>query len=266
MSNPGVIKLVSLRNVGPNVKRLDIEDNIGEAIHIHWNGFRLDLTIKEFLSLSNELDFAFQSLTNYNNFDLKNSDPLFLFEISKLLPYVTDVRLENIRISQLRAIVRVHIPLIGYIVIPKKINSTPAYKFLSSKSDEFVEYQQESYPGISNVSRLNNLINSIDSNGYPHEGAYITLFGNQKFIRDGQHRAAALAWKFGMDYTIPVRIIVFKGKKWRFNFYLNILRSVLINLVPARSHMMSTIFHRLRHSHVLRFVYNLVIVIVNKFR
>ena len=48
MSNPGVIVLASVRNAGANIKRLDIEDNIGESIHIHLNSFRFDFSVDIF--------------------------------------------------------------------------------------------------------------------------------------------------------------------------------------------------------------------------
>ena len=47
--NAGVVVLSTtfLQNTTMN-GRLDIEDNIGEGIHIHYKNFRLDLTIKDF--------------------------------------------------------------------------------------------------------------------------------------------------------------------------------------------------------------------------
>lgn len=41
MSNPGVLSLASLEAVGADY-RFEIEDNIGEAIHIHYKDIRLD--------------------------------------------------------------------------------------------------------------------------------------------------------------------------------------------------------------------------------
>jgi len=42
--------------------RLDIEDNIGESIHIHYKNLRLDFTVKDFIELAKAMD---QSLTKY---------------------------------------------------------------------------------------------------------------------------------------------------------------------------------------------------------
>lgn len=49
MINPGVISLASLQDF-KNLcfpYRFEIEDNIGEAIHIHFKDIRLDLTTAE---------------------------------------------------------------------------------------------------------------------------------------------------------------------------------------------------------------------------
>ena len=55
MSNPGVINLFSFFKRSGIIKRFQIEDNIGESIHIHVNNFRIDLTIKEFYRLVDSL-------------------------------------------------------------------------------------------------------------------------------------------------------------------------------------------------------------------
>ena len=53
MSNPGVINLFSIFKKTGIINRFQVEDNIGESIHIHINNFRIDLTIDEFYKLVN---------------------------------------------------------------------------------------------------------------------------------------------------------------------------------------------------------------------
>ena len=52
MSNPAVLSLASLEAVGDVGYRFEIEDNIGEAVHIHYKEIRLDLTVQEFYEIS----------------------------------------------------------------------------------------------------------------------------------------------------------------------------------------------------------------------
>lgn len=228
MSNPGVITLASLRNVGPNIIRLDVEDNIGEAIHIHWNNFRFDLSVRDFLLFSENLDEAFKRLCNDSQSELSDFDPFFLYRMGELIIHIVGSRVENRRIEDLRALVRVNVPRLGAVMIPRKITETPAYRFLTNKSDEFLKYEQDCYPRLNNKTRIKEIFASIDLNGYPLDNQLITLFGNQSYIRDGQHRAVVLAVKHGLDYEIPVRVLEFNNQSWRIKSIRNILRNIVV--------------------------------------
>lgn len=52
------ILLYELASGEVNGNNIKIEDNIGESIHIHYNSFRIELTIEEFRRLSEELSQA----------------------------------------------------------------------------------------------------------------------------------------------------------------------------------------------------------------
>ena len=61
--NIGMVLLSSKQLSAPIMNtRLDIEDNIGESIHIHYKNFRFDFTVKDFIELAKSMD---QSLTKY---------------------------------------------------------------------------------------------------------------------------------------------------------------------------------------------------------
>ena len=64
MSNPGVIILdTKKKNIIQRIfnrnsfRYVQIEDNIGEAIHIHFDDFRIELSIKEFFEILNASSF-----------------------------------------------------------------------------------------------------------------------------------------------------------------------------------------------------------------
>ena len=58
-TNAGVI-ILSRRTI--KGERLQIEDNIGEGIHIHYRNFRLDYTIKDMLRFSDACEQALNNL------------------------------------------------------------------------------------------------------------------------------------------------------------------------------------------------------------
>tara|TARA_Y100001938_G_scaffold126800_1_gene179079 strand:- start:644 stop:1522 length:879 start_codon:yes stop_codon:yes gene_type:complete len=65
-TNPGVIVLTKTLLQDTQLHhRLDIEDNIGEEIHIHYKNFRMDYTVSDFLELARACDDALTNLQKY---------------------------------------------------------------------------------------------------------------------------------------------------------------------------------------------------------
>ena len=65
-TNPGVIVLTKTQLQDTQLHhRLDIEDNIGEEMHIHYKNFRMDYTVKDFLELARACDDALENLQKY---------------------------------------------------------------------------------------------------------------------------------------------------------------------------------------------------------
>ena len=84
MSNPGVIILdTKKKNIVQRIfnrnsfRYVQIEDNIGEAIHIHFDDFRIELSIKEFFEISSCFKEALNQVVDIKNFDINEIDPLF---------------------------------------------------------------------------------------------------------------------------------------------------------------------------------------------
>ncbi len=67
-TNPGVIILTKEQLRGTFMHhRLDIEDNIGEEMHIHYKNFRFDFTVRDFLELAKGMDEALENLMEFKN-------------------------------------------------------------------------------------------------------------------------------------------------------------------------------------------------------
>ena len=102
MSNPGVIKLVQLTQSIENFPyRFDIEDNIGEAIHIHYRDIRLDMSIKEFLKLADTAERMIEELVDVKDFSCSKFDNVNLVGLAALLPYLKEIREEQITLGEL---------------------------------------------------------------------------------------------------------------------------------------------------------------------
>ena len=65
-TNPGVIILAKQQLRGTFMHhRLDIEDNIGEEMHIHYKNFRFDFTVRDFMKLAEAMDESLQNLADF---------------------------------------------------------------------------------------------------------------------------------------------------------------------------------------------------------
>lgn len=210
MSNPAVINLVNIRKKHGNLRRLDIEDNIGESIHIHINNFRLDMTIQEFLEFADNVTNSSNKLMKRRGIDLMAFDSSFINKIAHLLVDIEKIEIKYLPISQLKVVTHHSFLGVTTLSLPHLIQNSHAYKYLKGSVSSFLAYQQDSHLGISNDDRLRSLKLSIEHNGYPSENRYVILFNNQKIIRDGQHRASILASMYGLDHLLPVQILTFR--------------------------------------------------------
>jgi hypothetical protein len=210
MSNPGVIVLAKATRPA-SFRRFVVEDNIGESIHLHVDNLRIDFSVDQFLSFARIIEESLAGLELIPGYSLGNFDENFLSSIASLLPKLQAVSVEKVKLSSLRCIVRGRrfgrIPKVSL----RQVTDTPAYKFLRGEDDGFLKYEQDSYHSTSNEQRLNAVVDSIKMHGYPYKGNYISIFNHQNIVRDGQHRAAALAYLNGPDSYIDVLNFSFSG-------------------------------------------------------
>lgn len=200
MSNPGVIALSTLSTSifrklyltlkRKNIRRFQIEDNVGESIHIHIDDIRLDLSITDFLKFSDNIQEVYFKYLNEIDPGLKNFDPAFLSRMATHIPYVKSIKIVERKVSDLRIIEYENLRFGLYKV--KLISRSIAVKYLQGDKKFFESYIQYGDTGTSNQMRLSLINDSIKKNGYPYLDQYIVIFKGQNIIRDGQHRAAVL--------------------------------------------------------------------------
>jgi len=241
MSNPGVIILSSLNSKKGYFKKFQIEDNIGECVHIHIDSLRIDLSINEFFQLSSLIREALDNLEIIRNFSVNNFDEHFLNAILLSSQRPITVSKKSLAISELNFLV---IKRMKYLSIIRKlrIKDTPHFKYFRGKKKEYYSYDQPNYISVNNKERISNLSEVLEEKGYGTDNNYIIKFSGQEIIRDGLHRCAFLAHKFGTEKIIDVLEFDSKNKVnlLKSNIYLNytifkcylkrILKALYLNL------------------------------------
>ena len=101
MSNPAVIQLASLEEITGFPYRFEIEDNIGEAIHIHYKDIRLDMTIKEFNEFADSVRKIFASMVEHEKFHIEDFDAGNLMWLAASLIDLEDIRTEEMYLEDI---------------------------------------------------------------------------------------------------------------------------------------------------------------------
>jgi len=213
MSNPAVIILDEVNTKETRFKRFVTEDNIGESIHLHIDNMRIDFTIDEFLEFSSMIKESLIELDILNGFSIDNFDEHFIKECAAFLPDLKEIKIEEIELSKLKCIVHSDYKSDLNLIKIEPITNIAAYHYLNGNKEAFINYNQYNYSTTNNKTRLKETLDSIKKNGYPYKEKYIVLFEGQDMIRDGQHRAAILAYLNGTDSKIKVMRFYFKGNK-----------------------------------------------------
>lgn len=221
MSNPGVIILDSVNSKKNKIKRFQIEDNIGEAIHLHIDNICIYFTIQEFFEFSKIVRESLLRLEILPGYTIENFDEHFLKECANFLPYLKKIVIEEIELSKIKCII--HTNYRSDLNMTKLVHITEisAYKYLKGDKADFLDYSQHNYFNMDNETRLLQTLNSIQKNGYPHEDQYLILFNGQDIIRDGQHRAAILAHLYGLDYKAKIMRFYFDGQSHLMQIEIN---------------------------------------------
>ena len=210
MSNPAVIMLTNTNTKSGG--RFKVEDNIGESMHIHYDNFRIDLTIKEFLLFTEIIEKSMLNLIDNKSFNINNFDPIFLHDISHMLKDLVTVKYDKIKLSSI--IVSTN----GLFGVPKwsRLKESRVFKAMSGDFSENNNYKQSNLINQTNQERVDNVKSIIEQKGYPFNDEYLVFFNNQNYIRDGQHRACSLLFDKG-DLEVPVLRLFFKDDKYNLN-------------------------------------------------
>lgn len=127
MSNPGVITLTE-KEISPS-KSFRVEDNLGEAVHFHYNDIRIDLTLKELMYIGKVCEETIYDLVKAKDFSMDDFDGDFLNEYSQCLMDLEKVEVDKVPVKELYVQMKnlIHLP------VCRKMSSGMAKKILEKE-------------------------------------------------------------------------------------------------------------------------------------
>ena len=233
MSNPGVIKLAEVITQQHTFR---VEDNIGEAIHLHFDGIRIDLSVNEYRRLVAQVRDLLENMIQAPGFHLKYIEPLFFMEMGSHWPYLDKAYFEDLYLNDILVDTYVYdeeTKMEQYTLRP--LSESRVMKYLQGNTSENDKRKQINLFGQSNSERVEDVLRLIKTQGYPVDDKYIVLTNlppgsydgctisgystkdgkqdeNQSVIStnlnnilyDGQHRASCLYYLYG---NIKVKVL-----------------------------------------------------------
>ena len=214
MCNPAVITLAHVRT---KIGEFQVEDNLGEAIHFHVGEIRCDLTIREFEQLADDVGIALERFIKVKGFSINNFSTEFLFQLAEndMLSELVSVEEDTIMLDDIR------VDTYNWIGMPtlKPLRESRIIKALNGKASENNRHEERNYYGETNQQRLDSMLDSIKTNGYPHNGETIVLLKGNNKIYDGQHRAACMLYLWG-NKEIPILRLEFSNYNFDKAFHI----------------------------------------------
>ncbi len=231
MSNPAVIELYNASSKKGLFKRFVLEDNIGEAIHLHMDSLRSDMSVEGFLSLSDILRKSIEKLDIFGGHSLTGFDEVFLADHAEYIAVLEKVEVEKIKLSDLKFVEVKHLKKGGVVLRNVRLQDLEEYKYLSGNGElsfagsiyEYFERGREKY--------IRALLDICREGKYPNNGRHIVLFNGQNYVRYGHAEAAVLAYLNGIDAEVPVIRFHFPGKKHFLNPGKSRMRYILRKLL-----------------------------------
>ncbi len=197
MSNPGVITLETFAI--SSAMPVKIEDNLGESVHIHVGPLRLDMTLQELFGLSDDAEVLLDAYLGQFGLTVANFDREFLGQIGHMLIDLQDASFEEMAVADLLVTVKR-----GRFGRPK-VAPIAGSDVIRAMNSDFDSYKKTF--GLDRKSakgRIDRAQNLAVFGEYGANGERIVVFNDQMFIRDGQHRAAAI---FRNDPTAKVEVL-----------------------------------------------------------
>lgn len=204
MSNPSVFELAKTE-IDNSI--ICIEDNIGEAIHLHIGSFRIDVSIKEFFEITKKLENVLDFLLKEIKVNISEYNPYFLLNFSENWLNVLKVEKKTIKISELN---------VRYINKEKGTNNyrlidSPFYKYYLGEDIDLEKYSNMTDILQTNKERADFIYDKVLSKE-PSAADYAIVIDENNYILDGEEKACSLLKIFGEGHLVDTKVIVLKNK------------------------------------------------------
>lgn len=203
MSNPSVFELAKIK-IDDSI--VCIEDNIGEAIHIHIGPFRIDLTIKEFLKITEKFENVFKFLLNEKGIDISEYNEYFLMNFSDYWFEILKIENREIKISELK----IKIEDENRILSTKKIIESPFYKYYEKENIDLEIYENTLDIFQTNREKADTIYENIKNNKFTFDNECIVI-DNEGYVLDGEEKICSLLSIYGEDYLCNVKVFTMKN-------------------------------------------------------
>ena len=211
MINPSVFELVKC---SINNQDFCIEDNIGEAIHLHIGSLRISMSTLDFAALADSISKSINALVQVNGFKVENYDSFFLYRMAKNLPYLTRISNKEINLKE----ILVSVENENGEVCTGLLFGSDIHKMIIARNNNVDRYAFETFIFQSAKERIEFVENKvkqkdfsiiIDESGHIIDGVLAACF----LLENGVERVEATVFEFDKTKYIPPYIERIK-RKW----------------------------------------------------
>ena len=207
MSNPAVISLASLEKNEEFGGRFEIEDNIGEAMHVHYKDIRLDLTVKEFYEIAAKMGTIMDELVTVDGFSCKDFDPYRLMEMAGELTRLKKITYDEMYLEDM------------FVSEEESLKGSQILKMLKDELSHRENEKQVNYydpdklQRQTDMERLQYNLNMVKAQKVNQDNAEILMLNDSKRIFDGEQIAACLYYLYG-NRKVKVKRLWFEGGRY----------------------------------------------------
>ena len=197
MINPSVFELAK---VEINNQTVCIEDNIGEGMHLHIGLVRFDMTVPEFLRMTETLRRVLDAVTP-DFFYVDEYDAYFLERIASAIPNIIAIEPIRLKLSDLEFCFELE----PDEIFSCNVQEIPVFRYYNGEEINLERFENKGDIFESNRERADFVLDAIKKNTAPIN----VIVDERNRLLDGCLTAAASAHLNGVTFEIAARKVYF---------------------------------------------------------